>query len=239
MAGPDEIDKQSFLRKPKSYLNSINEKPNKLKIGWDFKLGYITALEPEVEKSVLAAIDKFESFGWSTENVELKLNEPYISFLALVFTGTAYDFKSYMEEWRDKLSPTLVQVIDAAENYSSFDIIDANVKRMEIYNIISKYFKEYDILITPTTAVPAFGSETPFPPKINNIDTSFIDWMGYTYPFNMTWNPAANIPCGWSRNGLPIGMQIIGRQADEETVLQVSKAFEEIAPWQDKRPKFN
>jgi len=144
-----------------------------------------------------------------------------------------------MEEWRDKLSSTLVQVIDAAENYSSFDIIDAHVKRMEIYNVISKYFKEYDILITPTTAVPAFGSETPFPPKINNIDTSFIDWMGYTYPFNMTWNPAANIPCGWSKDGLPIGMQIIGRQADDETVLQVSKAFEEIAPWQDKRPKFD
>ena len=55
----------------------------------------------------------------------------------------------------------------------------------------------------------------------------------------MTGLPAASIPSGWSNSGLPIGMQIVGRQYDEKTVLQVSKAFEEIAPWQEKRPKFN
>ena len=63
--------------------------------------------------------------------------------------------------------------------------------------------------------------------------------MPYTFPFNMTWNPAASIPCGWSKEGLPIGMQIVGKLWEESTVLQVSKAFEEIAPWQDKRPNLN
>ncbi len=63
--------------------------------------------------------------------------------------------------------------------------------------------------------------------------------MPYTFPFNMAWNPAASIPCGWSKEGLPIGMQIVGRLQDEAMVLQVSRAFEEIAPWQDKKPKFN
>ena len=63
-------------------------------------------------------------------------------------------------------------------------------------------------------------------------------WIPFTYPFNLTGHPAASIPCGWSNEGLPIGMQIIGKRLDELTVLQVSKAFEEIAPWQEKKPIF-
>ncbi len=63
-------------------------------------------------------------------------------------------------------------------------------------------------------------------------------WMAYTYPFNMSGHPAASIPCGWTSDGLPIGMQIIGKRFDDLTVLQVSWAFEEMAPWQDKKPKF-
>ena len=63
--------------------------------------------------------------------------------------------------------------------------------------------------------------------------------MLYTFPFNMSGHPVASIPCGWSSEGLPIGMQIIGQRFDELTVLQVSKAFEEIQPWQDKKPEFN
>jgi aspartyl-tRNA(Asn)/glutamyl-tRNA(Gln) amidotransferase subunit A len=62
--------------------------------------------------------------------------------------------------------------------------------------------------------------------------------MLYTYPFNMSGHPAASIPCGWTSDGLPIGMQIIGKRLDDLTVLQASRAFEEMAPWQDKKPKF-
>ena len=64
-------------------------------------------------------------------------------------------------------------------------------------------------------------------------------WTPYTQPFNMSGHPAATIPCGWSSEGLPIGMQIVGKRFDEVTVLQVSKAFEKISPWQDKIPELN
>ncbi|MCJ7651276.1 MAG: amidase family protein, partial [Candidatus Lokiarchaeota archaeon] len=78
----------------------------------------------------------------------------------------------------------------------------------------------------------------PFPTKINNVNVSPTAWQPFTFPFNMTGQPAATIPCGWSKEGLPIGMQIVGKPFDEKTVLQVSKAFEDISPWQDKRPGF-
>jgi len=72
----------------------------------------------------------------------------------------------------------------------------------------------------------------------NGINVSPTAWMAFTFPFNMTGHPAASIPSGWTSDGLPIGMQIVGKRFDELTVLQVSKAFEELAPWQDKRPNF-
>ena len=103
-------------------------------------------------------------------------------------------------------------------------------------------FKNYDILVTPTLPCPAFKpkwleSGTVFP-IIGKKTLNITSWMTFTYPFNMSGLPAASIPSGWTKSGLPIGMQIVGRRYDEKTVLQVSKAFEEIAPWQDKRPKF-
>jgi Asp-tRNA(Asn)/Glu-tRNA(Gln) amidotransferase A subunit family amidase len=85
----------------------------------------------------------------------------------------------------------------------------------------------------------AFELGIPFPTKINGKIVSPTAWMPFTAVFNITGLPAASIPCGWSSEGLPIGMQIVGNRFDELTVLQVSKAFEEISPWQDKKPQFN
>jgi len=112
-------------------------------------------------------------------------------------------------------------------------------ERKKIYEVMVQYFKNYDILITPTTACPAFDSGIMFPTRIDGKAVRPLGAIPYTTPFNFSGHPAASIPCGWSKEGLPIGMQIVGKRFDEITVLQVSKAFEEIAPWQDKKPQFN
>ena len=114
----------------------------------------------------------------------------------------------------------------------------AGVQRERIYESVSKQFKKYDILITPTLACTAFGLGKIAPEEIDGIPISYRYWF-LTYPFNQTGHPAASIPCGWSSEGLPIGMQIVGKRFDEISVFQVSKAFEKIQPWQNKRPQFN
>ena len=108
-----------------------------------------------------------------------------------------------------------------------------------IFDNVCKHFKKFDILITPTMACPAFELGVSSPTKIEGKNVTAGAWSPYTHPFNMTSHPAASIPCGWSSDGLPIGMQIVGKRFDELTVLQVSQAFEEIAPWQDKKPVFD
>jgi Asp-tRNA(Asn)/Glu-tRNA(Gln) amidotransferase A subunit family amidase len=239
MAGPNFIDKYSFFQKNTSYMNALEEKPNKIRIGYSLDLGYVKAVDKEVEKSVLNAVQKFEKFDWSVEEIKLKLRKVERSIAIIITAALAYDYKHLLKEWRDKLTPTLVRMIDAGMNYNALDLISAESQRQIIEKIIYQYFKNYDILITPTTAVPAFELGTMFTPIINGRNVSPTTWHAFAFPFNMSWNPAASIPCGWSSDGLPMGMQIVGRKLDEKTVLQVSKAFEEIAPWQDKKPQFN
>jgi len=239
MAGPDSIDKYSFLPKDTSYINALRDRPNKLKIGYSIDLGYVKAVDKEVENSVLNAAHRFEEFDWTVEEAKIELKNVEMPFAIIITAAMAYDYKPLMKEWRDKMTPTLVRLIDMGMNYNALDLIRAEDQRQKIEKTIYQYFKNYDILITPTTAVPAFELGKMFPPIINGKSVNPVTWHAFALPFNMSWNPAASIPCGWNSEGLPIGMHIIGRKLDEKTVLQVSQAFEEIAPWQDKKPNFN
>ena len=180
---------------------------------------------------------KFEKLGWSIEPANLKIRSPFLAFTTLYTASFAYNYKSYFKEWRDKMDPDFLKLIDAGMTYSGLNIMKAMDKRIKFYEKISELFSKYDILITPTVAIPAFELGMMFPSEINGEGVGPTSWMPFTFPFNMTGNPAATIPCGWSKDGLPIGMQIVGPKFDELTVLQVSRAFEEIAPWQDKKPQ--
>ncbi|MBA7661991.1 Acylamidase [subsurface metagenome] len=237
LKGPHEQDRTSLPKQDVSYFEKINEKPDKLKVGYTLNLGYAKIIDSEVEKSVKDSVQKFEKLGWSIEPMNLKIRSPFLAFTTLYTASYAYNYKSYLKEWRDKMDPDFLKLIDAGMTYSGLNIMKAMDKRIKFYEKISELFRKYDILITPTVAIPAFELGMMFPPEINGEAVGPTSWMPFTFPFNMTGNPAATIPCGWSKDGLPIGMQIVGPKFDELTVLQVSKAFEEIAPWQDKKPQ--
>ena len=243
MKGHHPVDPNSFPDDNIDYLEILNEKPTKLKIGYSTSLGFGKILDDEVKNNILDRVQMFEQFGWDVEEAKIKIRNPDTAFKTLVSIGYAYDLQKDFNNRLEDLSPDLVNTIRLGLDNNSMNIGKANEKRKQLYETLSQFFMEYDILITPTIPCPAFkpgwlDSGTVFPiigKKALNITT----WMAFTYPFNMTGLPAASIPSGWTNSGLPIGMQIVGKRYDEKTVLQVSKAFEEIAPWQDKRPKFN
>jgi aspartyl-tRNA(Asn)/glutamyl-tRNA(Gln) amidotransferase subunit A len=239
MKGPHIGDRQSLPKENINYIDIIDEKPSKLKIGYSLDLGLAKALDPDVESAVLKSIDKFETFGWTTEEVKIKMRKAENAFYTYGTVGTAYDFKNKLDEWRDKMTPGLVKQIEVALPMTAMNLQLALSQRLACDEEMYKFFKDHDILITPTTAIPAFELGSVGPSKIGDKVISHSGWYPFTYPFNLTQTPAASIPCGWSRENLPIGMQIVGKRYDEPTVLQVSKAFEEVTPWQDKKPNFN
>ncbi|MFX0187680.1 MAG: amidase [Candidatus Hodarchaeota archaeon] len=238
MKGPHNGDKQSLPKDPINYIDLIEEKPSKLKIGYSLDLGIAKAIDENVEKAVLEAITKFEQFDWTTEQAKIKMRKAENAFYTFAAATAAYDNGNKIEQWREKLTPGYAKQIDLGLPISAVDFHIAIAQRIALDEVIYRFFKDYDILITPTTAVPAFELGKVHVDKIRGKAVSHSGWYPFTYPFNLTGLPAASVPCGWSSDGLPIGMQIVGRRFDELTVLQISKAFEEIAPWQDKRPKF-
>lgn len=239
MKGPHHADYFSLPTQNISYLQGIEEKPKKLKIGFSMTLGFSKALDHEVEKSVLNAVQNFEQFDWIVEESKIKMRNPETILASLSMPGIAHDLGSKLNKWRDQMDKNLVLMVEAGKRWKATEVENAKLKRKKLTEILYRYFKEYDLLITPTTALPAFDLKVQNPAQINEKKVSLLAWVSFTYPFNITGHPAASIPCGWTKDGLPIGLQIIGSRFDELTVLQTSKAFEEIAPWQDKRPKFD
>ncbi len=239
MKGPFEGDRHSLPEDHIKYFDHINEKPDKLKIGYTLDLGYAKVVDDEVKKAVVNSIHKFESFGWEVEEAKFKEFDPSMAFSTMWLIMFGYELKPNLKEWKDKIDTDLVTWVEAGLRFPASSLPDAMRIRSQFYQSIYETFKNYDILLTPSTAVPAFESGITYPSKINGIDVTPTAWQAFTFPFNFTGHPAASIPCGWTNAGLPIGLQIVGKRFQEMLVLQVSKAFEERAPWQDKKPKFN
>ncbi|MFW9785563.1 MAG: amidase [Candidatus Heimdallarchaeota archaeon] len=237
MKGPYEGDMESLPEQKVNYCEEVKQFPKKLKIGYSIDFGYAKVIDQDVERCILDSVKKFEELEWEVSEAKIKLRAPNLPFITLWTACYAYDLKSLLTKWRDKIDPQFIKAVDAGFSYDSISIMKAFALRKKIYDAFYTQFKEYDVIISPTTAVPAFKLGIRFPTEINGKAVSPVAWMPFTFPINMMGNPAASIPAGFSREGLPIGMQITGRRFDELTVLQVSKAFEDIAPWQDKKPK--
>ncbi len=239
MKGPHEGDKYSLPKEDIKYIDHVDEKPKKLKIGYSLDLGVAKAVNPEIKSAVINSAQKFESLDWDVEEIKVKRKNIELAFLTTWTSMIAYDLKPKLAEWREKMDPGLIKAIEAGSGYSGPSFMKAmNIRRI-YYDIIYRIFEQYDIIITPTVACTAFELGKNNPDIIGGKPVSPASWTLFTFVFNMTGHPAASIPCGWSSEGLPIGMQIVGKRFNDLKVLQVSKAFEEIAPWQDKRPKFN
>lgn len=248
LVGEHFSDRYSLPKPNYSYLEKLDEMPSKLKIGYSLDLGFAEVLDPEVEKSVLNAIHEFEQLNWTVDKSEVKIKNPESLFWSFWTSGFGYTFKPFLKKWKDKMDPEFVELINMGLNYSATDKKMAEVQRETIYINISRLFKDFDIIITPTVACPAFeiGKSGIYDREtlksdiiINEKRSSLLGWLSFTYPFNISGHPAASVPCDWSREGLPIGMQVVGNRFDELAVLQVSKAFEKLVPWQNRRPNFN
>ena len=108
---------------------------------------------------------------------------------------------------------------------------------LEYWDKMYPFFEKYDFLLTPTAAALPFEVGKLDPDEVNGVKIeNGLQWMAFTYPFNMTRQPAASVPAGWTDDGLPVGLQIVGRRFDDVGVLKAAAAFEGAAPWAGKRP---
>lgn len=233
--GRDSRDMQSLPDDGVSYLRAIEEEPDNVKIAFSPDLGY-AVVEPEVLEIVRRAAFKLEKFG-EVEEIKLSIPNMESEIVTKVVLEVTTFMGERMEEWKKITFPPYLGFFALADSLTYKEYIKIEERRMELWKALRPVFDKYDFLITPTVAVPPFELGNIGVSEIAGKPTTPIGWMPYTYPFNFTGQPAASIPAGFTKNGLPVGMQIVGRHYDDVGVLRISKAFQDISPWQDKLPQ--
>ena len=133
------------------------------------------------------------------------------------------------------MDPGLVAIAQQGARLSAVQIGQAMASRAAYWDRMWRAFEQFDILVTPTISVPAFELGIVGPTEVTGRPVVHLGWT-LAYPFNLTGQPAATVPCGFTTDGLPIGLQIVGKWHDEATVLRAAACFEAAQPWAHHRP---
>jgi amidase len=237
MAGADDRSPISFPADGREFLQAV-ERPEirGLKVAWSPDLG-VVPVDQEVRSVAGSAAQRFAELGCTVEPDQPdfdNVREVIRVTRALRMVALHAD---KLEKSREKMNPNLVWNVDQGFPLTARQVGKAGVERTAIYQRVRQFFERYDLLLTPTVAVPPFPVEMDYPKEINGqAMTNYTDWFLLTYAITITGLPAISVPCGWTREGFPVGLQIVGRRLSETTVLRAAAAFEALAPWRDKKP---
>jgi len=234
IAGPDDRDRHSLPRADFDWTECLKGDIKGLKVAYTLDWGY-AAVDPEIKKVVRDAVTVFERLGCTVTEDTPGWEDPFNAFWSLVAMETDLrGMRKILERYRDQMTPHVVDFL--ARPWTAEDFTDAVMTRKAVYNKMWRFMRKYDLLLTPTLAVPPFPVHMQGPEKIDGRIVSPFAWLAFTFPFNLTGQPAATIPAGFTSDGLPVGLQIVGRHLDDPLVLRASAAFEAAAPWADRWP---
>ena len=229
-AGADPRDRLSWSSGV-DYLDGIGAGIAGWRVAWSADLGY-TEVAPGVRDATEQAARRFEELGCAVEEAHPGLPDPWDIEGTIWEAAMAGVFRGRLDDVRDRLDPGLLRVVERGNAIAAADLAAAQQRRAGYYDAWRRFMERYDLLLTPTLPVTAFAAGADEPPRADGrTDVTPLDWTKFTYPFNLTGQPAATVPCGFDAAGLPIGLQIVGRWHADATVLRASAAFEEAAPW--------
>jgi aspartyl-tRNA(Asn)/glutamyl-tRNA(Gln) amidotransferase subunit A len=238
MAGPDERDLGSLPADATEYLLECETAVRGLRVAWSVDLGY-APVEPEIAQMCAQAAQVFATdLGCVVEQANPGFPDPVQSLQVLWASGLAAALGSYLPQWGDQMDPGLVELIHSAEPLSATDYAAAVMERDALWDRVQHFFARYDLLLTPTMPTTAFAAGVPIPAVVAGRPTIGFGYTPFTFPFNLTGQPAITAPCGVAADGLPVGLQIVGGRFADATVLRAAAAFEAARPWADRMPSF-
>jgi aspartyl-tRNA(Asn)/glutamyl-tRNA(Gln) amidotransferase subunit A len=228
LARPDHRDPYSLPPAPRDWLAGIDDGVKGWRIAYSPDLGH-AKVDPEVAQCCAAAARRFEELGAIVEEVGRIFPSPREALLTLWRAGTARILAAWPDDKvRELCDPGLVVIAAEGARISGSDYVAADLERSALGRQMAAFHQTYDLLLTPMMPVPAL----PVGQDVNDraSETNWVDWSPFSYPFNMTRQPAASVPCGLTRGGLPIGLQIVAPLYAEDRVLRAARAFEAKEP---------
>jgi len=235
MAGPDHRDTLSLEGEPADYMQQLRNGIEGLRVAFSPDLGRRVVM-PDVAHVVSSAVMAFGDLGVSVEEVDPGFPDLDWAFGVFWMAGMAGRFEDMLAEWEDEMDPLIVDFIRMGQELRAVDFVKAQMLRNDFRDQISRFFSQYDLLLLPTLATTAFKAGVPIAEALDDHPLDARTWSPSTQLFNLSHNPAASIPAGFTEEGLPVGLMIVGRRFCDLTVLQASAAFEEIMPWADRLP---
>ncbi len=245
IAGPDPRAPASLPVEPGRWIEAARTPRDQsdrtcplqgLRAAWSADLGLIP-IDPEVAAIAGTAARAFEDLGCTVEDA----HPDFTGVREIIHTTRAARMATVhaglLPAWREQMNPDLVWNIESGLTLAAQQWGQAEVARGALWHRVRRFMGAYDLLLTPTVAIPPFPVEVDYPDEINGrrVET-YIDWFLLTYAITMTGLPAISVPAGWTAEGLPVGLQIVGRWRDEAGVLRAAAALETARPWAGRRP---
>jgi Asp-tRNA(Asn)/Glu-tRNA(Gln) amidotransferase A subunit family amidase len=235
MAGPDDRDPQSIPSTGEDFADAAAGSLRGLRVAWSPDLGY-ARVDPEVRRITEAAAMAFVDLGCSVNVEHPGFPDAEALFLDISAPIRAAGLVEYLPKWLDQMDPVLVKRVSRVEGITAVQYELAVHGRSALWHTVRRFFERYDLLLTPTLSVASFPIGTTHPAEIDGGPASVFTWFPFTFPFNLTGQPAMSVPAGWTPEGLPVGLQIVGRRFGDATVLRAGAAFEMARPWTHRRP---
>jgi aspartyl-tRNA(Asn)/glutamyl-tRNA(Gln) amidotransferase subunit A len=237
-AGPHERDQYSLPAAGVDYVKALTGSLKGLNVAWSDTLGVAPAVDPEVREATASAARAFRSLGCRVESVNPTWPSPYDCWRTIFLGGIGARLAPYLDR-RDQIDPGLLPIVEEATKLPPTRYVQAWFDRLAWWQHAREFFERYELLLTPTVAFSPLPVGEFYPAAIGGVPVGRDAASAFTYIFNMTGQPAATVPCGFTKSGLPIGLQIVGRRFDDVTVLRASAAFESMRPWAQRRPAFD
>jgi aspartyl-tRNA(Asn)/glutamyl-tRNA(Gln) amidotransferase subunit A len=235
MAGPHPLDHTSCEAGPADYVGRLHEGVRGKRIAFNPDLGH-ARVDPEVAALVKSAAARFSELGAIVEDASTPWGPTGAELIGPFWAAHMARQAVHLPKWESQMDPGLVACIKDGAPMSVVEYLTLKERKMAYVASIHRWFEDWDFLLTPAVSVAAFPAERLMPADWPQHPWNWIEWAHFSYPFNMSWNPAASVPCGFTAEGLPVGLQIVGRRFDDLGVLQAAAAFEQVQPWANRHP---
>jgi amidase len=227
IVGYDPRDQQSSFVDPDSFANPLDRDFKGVKIAFSPDLGGLP-LDPGVRTVIESARPVFEALGADVADVDPDLSAADSIFLDLRAFGLAAGMGPLLEKHRDRMKPEAVWNIEQGLKMSALDAGNAMTRQSQLFQRLHEFMSDYEYIVTVVNQVPPFDHELRYPTEIDGVQMeSYLDWMRSAYWISATAHPAVSVPGGFTADGLPVGIQIVGRHRADFSLLQMAHAFEQ------------
>ncbi len=236
ISGHDRRDPFSLAGDVPDYVGACGQSVKGMRIAWTATLGRAKP-QPDVAQACEAAVRVLQDLGceivlWD----ELAGDDPLDLWMAEFYAGVGTRLKNAMRDTRDMLDPAVARMLEPALRQTLEDYYGKVFARYGLRETMRARFEGIDLLLTPTTPCTAFDADADSPTE--TLGGNIISWMSYTYPFNLTGQPAASVPVGFTASGLPVGLQMVSKINHEVDIFRAAAAFESARPWAHRTPVF-